>query len=319
MLDCILKTRYVYIMKQKPILLLNDFLHGKKPTTVNNQIDSFVHYCQWYKGKQNKTIRKSCTTTVKRNNSETITVPVHAERLIKMIMSTDYPTLMLYIRKCETFVATSTLRQHLKQLSSFAEYLIDVGVLTKNIFPAGVRRLPRSKVKANPTKYIDTSEVIRLLENETDLKWKAAMSLLFYTGMRRSELLKIDVSDVASDCSFIILRDTKNGTDRKQPVPEVVRPILRQHLASLNFMVPQVFRGNNAERMSKSMLYRYFKKHFGVGTHSARATVVTNLLRMGCDKKAIAEVVGHSSIHQIDTYDRQPSRAHITAELITYH
>jgi integrase len=67
--------------------------------------------------------------------------------------------------------------------------------------------------------FLDEADFLRLL-GELDLPLKAFGCCAYYVGMRRGEMLRLDLTDVDLDGGFIEIRKTKNKEARLVPIFE---------------------------------------------------------------------------------------------------
>ena len=68
------------------------------------------------------------------------------------------------------------------------------------------------------------------------------MSMVLYTGMRRTELFKLKWTDIDEQRGFIKIRDPKGGLDQKIPLNDAARDLLEEHPSIGS---PYVFPGRN--------------------------------------------------------------------------
>ncbi len=123
----------------------------------------------------------------------------------------------------ERRVSRSTQRQALNALSFFFRHVLKRELeLADDFRPARTgRRLPV---------VLSREEVARLLEA---LEGSAQLmaGLLYGTGMRLMELIRLRVQDVDFDRQMIVVRDGKGCKDRVVPLPQRYQEALRRHLA----------------------------------------------------------------------------------------
>lgn len=204
--------------------------------------------------------------------------------------------------------AYATIHKYIEYLAGFADYLMFLDILDTNIPDKVKKYIPKDPVQKRPTKCFTQEEIVQAMSSNVSALWKAVYALAFYTGMRVSEISKIQVADIAPDFSFVTLRMTKNKTDRVQPIPEAVRPILKTYSETRPnrsyFLV-----SHQGKQLKPISIYKHFKSKLGKAPHAARASVVTRLKLKGCDPKTIADFVGHRTIGEQNTYDKRENQA----------
>jgi integrase len=80
---------------------------------------------------------------------------------------------------------------------------------------------------------LSRAEVTAVLEHLAGHHWLIA-NLLYGSGLRLAECLRLRVKDLDLERKELIVRDGKGGKDRITVVPLTVLPHLRAHLAKLN-------------------------------------------------------------------------------------
>ena len=93
----------------------------------------------------------------------------------------------------------------------------------------GINALRAKKDKHLPV-VLTKSEVHRVLEQITDPEFRLQAKLLYGTGMRLLEGLRLRVKDVDFERCQITVRDTKGNEDRVTMLPLQLIPILHEHL-----------------------------------------------------------------------------------------
>ncbi|MBQ5985010.1 MAG: tyrosine-type recombinase/integrase [Bacteroidales bacterium] len=227
----------------------------------------------------------------------------------------------------ERKLGPSTVNQHLSVLSSFCRFLMREGVLESNPVslvsrPKIPKRLPEYYRKEVLDRYFaDTAWLIDEYAAFSDRKYylprlrRVIISILFGTGVRRAELISLQVGSL--DLSRNVLHVRGKG-DKMREIP-VIPSLCHEiciYLQSVDSMVeggrtgsaPLLVngRGNplNAEyvdRVVKSELGGY-----GItgrkSPHVLRHTLATDLLGEGADLNSIKEMLGHSSLAATQVY-----------------
>jgi integron integrase len=78
-----------------------------------------------------------------------------------------------------------------------------------------------------------TSEEVRQLLHTLEGTYRLMAQMLYGTGMRLLELLRLRVKDIDFDRGQIMVREGKGGKDRVTMLPEIVRGALQAHLAAV--------------------------------------------------------------------------------------
>jgi site-specific recombinase XerD len=225
--------------------------------------------------------------------------------------------------KCGVAVyADASIRRKIAVIRAFLWYLDRRGLIQNN--PFSKIRFSFRLVKRLPT-VLNLEQVEAILsvvtspcsKNKNIVKIKgirnlALIELLFYTGARIGELLKLDLSDVNLErgCAKI------NGKGRREriiyigcdPVLDAVRAHMNER-TKINCTTNALFLNNRGNRLSTSSaeaIIRNCAKAAAVTSrvtpHTFRHTMATMLLENGADLRAIQEILGHASISTTEIY-----------------
>ncbi len=131
---------------------------------------------------------------------------------------------------------------------------------------------------------------------------KTLILTLAYTGMRKSELLGLQVGDIDFNRHVILIRQGKGRRDRAIPMAERLVVPLREQCANKQAQL-KVFDGLNARsvyRVVNSLAKACRLEAFH--PHSLRHFFATALVERGANLKAIQELLGHESLETTSVY-----------------
>lgn len=202
-------------------------------------------------------------------------------------------------------LSSATIRRTLYGVSAFFEHLVDMEIIDSN--PAAPVDPP--KVKRTLPAVPSRSQCARLLEACETPAESAVIGLLLMAGLRRSEMLALDVADVAADLSAIRVRG-KGGHERAVPLCSELRDHLAAHLAVRETRSPALITNRVGERMQPTTFYRLFRRVLkraalagsGLTPHSLRHGFASELVRSGVDIATVSELLGHSNIATTSIY-----------------
>jgi len=209
----------------------------------------------------------------------------------------------------------STVARKLAAIRSFFQFCIKKKWLEDN--PAKVVATPKQE-KHVPS-FLSEDEMAQFLDlpqanQPLDLRDKAALELLYATGMRVSELAGLNLDDLNFSERLIRVR----GKGKK----ERLIPFGRKAVDSLTFYIrsrPQINKGNiedkalflnyRGERLSSRSVERIVDKYIRVtavrrkiSPHSLRHSFASHLLSRGADLRVIQELLGHESLATTQKY-----------------
>jgi len=213
---------------------------------------------------------------------------------------------------------TSVARK-LAALRTFFQFLVREGSVELN--PAKLVSTPRLEKKL-PV-HLSVEDAIRFIETpdtETDLgrRDRAILELLYGTGVRVSELTKLDVGDV--NFKEKLIRVT--GKRRKQRIVPFGDPALH---ALMNYLTVRnaflqkaspeerdsqaVFLNYQGTRITTRSVGRMVDKYIGIcagihniSPHALRHSFATHLLDSGADLRDIQELLGHARLSTTQIY-----------------
>lgn len=210
----------------------------------------------------------------------------------------------------------------LAALRTFFRYLCREGVLAKN--PARVLLSPRAERRIPPR--LDEALVSRIVEIEgrqdTDIRGRAVLELLYSTGIRCSELVGLDLPEV--DLSGRTLRVLGKGRkERLVPFGKAAAGALQQYLAIRSkggARTDAVFLGPGGRRLTDRAVREIVRRRVRelallqrVTPHTLRHAFATHLLERGADLRAIQELLGHASLSTTQRYTHVSTRQMLEA------
>ncbi len=207
-----------------------------------------------------------------------------------------------------------TINRKLSSLNSYYKYLMRLGKVDKN----PVQLLHAQKLPERLPAYLKEHETTHMLE-ELDFEQgfkgftdRMICSLLYQTGMRRSELLQLKEQDI--EWSLNQLRVLGKGNkERLLPIGPQLQQDIRDYIAEKrkleNYDSKYLLVLENGKQLYAGYVYRIVKSQLGSITslgkkspHVLRHTFATHLLNNGANIQAIKDLLGHSSLAATQVY-----------------
>jgi integrase/recombinase XerC len=235
-------------------------------------------------------------------------------RQIDHITIREWLSLLHNAQKKKTSVA-----RKLAALRTFFQFLVREGILEAN--PAKLVSTPRLEKKI--PNHLSVEDAIRFIETpdtETDLgkRDRSILELLYGTGVRVSELTKMNVGDV--DLRNKVVRVI--GKRRKERIVPFGDPALHSLLMYLtvrgNFLKnaplseqdsQALFLNYQGTRITTRSVGRMVDKYINIcagihniSPHSLRHSFATHLLDSGADLRDIQELLGHARLSTTQIY-----------------
>jgi integrase/recombinase XerD len=168
-------------------------------------------------------------------------------------------------------------------------------------------------------KVLNRGEVQKLLEQPrgtapTSLRDRALLELMYACGLRASEAIGIEISDV--DLELGVLRARGKGSkERVVPIGraavQAVRIYLERGRPPLvhGGIVAHLFVNFRGEPLTRQGLYKIVRRHATtagladrMSPHTLRHTFATHLLAGGCDLRSVQEMLGHADVATTQLY-----------------
>lgn len=203
------------------------------------------------------------------------------------------------------------IRAHYNSLRRFSKYLLN----THNIGLKVEVNLPKIKI----TKTILTqNEVKSLFDNTSDdvlgLRDKAMLAVYYSCGLRRSEGLALNTSDIDTTKQRLFIRKGKGLKERFTPFNQYTANIFDEYL---NYSRPYLnhhqndafFLSSNGNRITGTAMTERLKKLLdtagvdkAISLHSLRSSIATHLLQNGLNLNRVKVFLGHKSIESTEIY-----------------
>lgn len=210
-------------------------------------------------------------------------------------------------------VSNNTINRKISTLKSFYKFLqktkqIDLNPLIKH------KALKVEKRIQNPFSESEITKVISLLEEKDDfvsVRNRLIVELLYSTGMRRGELISIQLSDVALSGKLIKVIGKRNKERFVPLLASIIKTIeryleLRKEVVTTSRFLFITEKGN---KLYETFVYRVVNSYFSnVSTkekkspHLLRHSFATHLLNEGADLNSVKELLGHASLASTQVY-----------------
>lgn len=222
-------------------------------------------------------------------------------------------------------LTTRTVENYFAVLSTFYDYLAFESIVPSNpVLPIRKRYLRRYKDNdaSQERQLISVEDMAKLINSEMNIRNKAVLTLLAKTGIRRNELITLDVEDVDLVDMRIKLKPTAKRTNRIVFFDAETAFILRRWLmireGQNGLGCPALFLNHGGDRLQKhgvsdtvynaairvglhSPASEQMEEHFS--PHCCRHWFTTYLRRAGMRREFIQELRGDSRREAIDIYD----------------
>lgn len=275
---------------------------------MENEINAFISYLHNVKKMSNNTEMSY------RRDLEKVRLFLET-RGITDVRKVSAEDLQEYIGSLEEqHFAAATVSRNIASIKAFFHYLESEGILSEDI--SGVLKAP--KIEKKIPEILSMEEVVRLLEQPSgntpkEIRDKAMLELLYATGIRVSELISLQLTDVNMRTGSIICRD--RNKERIIPFGKAAKKALTKYLNGTreemleNKKADALFVNCSGQPMSRQgfwKLIKYYAKKADIKAditpHTLRHSFAAHLVENGADLKSVQEMLGHSDISTTQIY-----------------
>ena len=208
-------------------------------------------------------------------------------------------------------ISASSRARKLSAIKSFYKYLT---VRTKQLQENPVADLEYPKLRKSLPKYLTLDQSAKLLQAVSGPNEKrdyAILMLFLNCGIRRSELVGLNLSDVYDDRIRVV---GKGNKERFVYFGSSCRKAIDSYLVERNKVVltdnRALFGSRDKNRISVTAVHRLVKKALlqagldstQFSAHKLRHTAATMMLSGGVDVKTVQEVLGHENLNTTQIY-----------------
>ena len=228
-----------------------------------------------------------------------------------------YQKYLYYYRQANGEPLSPTSRcRYLTNLRQFFKWLTQQNYLLYN--PASELVLPKTTASLP---VVLTEEEVEALMEQPDvttpygLRDRAILEVFYSTGIRRTELCRLELSDLSLSRLTLFIREGKGGKDRLLPLGERAARWLTRYTHGvrpqllLDINEPALFLNDYGEPFRDSKLgdrvKRYLKKA-GIealgSCHLLRHAMATHMLENGAELRFIQAMLGHADFRATQVY-----------------
>ena len=160
---------------------------------------------------------------------------------------------------------------------------------------------------------------------------RAIIETLYGCGLRVSELINLNISDLFFEEGFIKVTG-KGNKQRFVPIGsltikyiEIYRKEIRNHQTIQSLAKDTLFLNRRGNGLTRAMIYHIVKEltekagiHKKISPHTFRHSFATHLLENGADLRAIQQMLGHESITTTEIYTHI-DKSYLSEVMNTFH
>lgn len=235
---------------------------------------------------------------------------------LDFLQNSNRDTILSYLNNLQVKGrAVSTISRNLAAIKSFYQYLVRERHLEKD--PAV--NLESPKLEKKLPKILSIAEVEELLKQPntsqpTGLRDKSMLELLYATGIRVSELINLNISDVNLDMGYIKCYG-KGSKERIVPLGSIAAKCAQEYINKgrpklvRTYEESSLFVNHHGNRLTRQGFWKIIKKYAleanitkDITPHTLRHSFATHLLENGADLRSVQEMLGHADISTTQIY-----------------
>ena len=262
--------------------------------------------------------------TIKQRDKDT-TVNSYSEDIYKYLeymesknissaLDISYNNLLNYLKYLDdNKYEVSSVARKIVSIKAFHKYLSEnykvIDISTKINTPRFYRKLPNILTIEEVDNLLDIK-----LDTPFDYRNKAMLELMYSSGVRVSELINLELSDIDLNNNYVRCFG-KGSKERIVPVGEYSSKYLSIYINEYrdsmkkSYYTEKIFLNNHGKEMTRQGFFKIIKKiakdkdiNKNITPHMLRHSFATHLLNNGADLRTIQEMLGHSSISTTQIY-----------------
>ena len=242
-------------------------------------------------------------------------------RFIASIRTSDLFDFLSYLANDRTVNPESSVPEYgispasrARKLSSIKSFFKYLTVRTKQLTENPAADLEYPKLRKSLPKYLtleQSAALLKAVSGQNQERDYAILMLFLSCGIRRSELVGLNLTDVYEDRIRVVGKGNKErfvyfGTSCRKAI-DAYLPIRQKMVLSDN---RALFGSRNSNRISTDAVHALVKKAFlkagldstQFSAHKLRHTAATMMLSGGVDVKTVQEVLGHENLNTTQIY-----------------
>jgi len=209
-------------------------------------------------------------------------------------------------------LSENSKRRMVSALRGFYKFLMFDGHISKN--PAEDLDAPQKGFYL--PKFLNQTEIENLLlvpdvSQETGLRDRAILELMYACGLRVSEAVDLKIADVELDAGILTCKGKGNKT-RKIPIGTSAVEWLKSYLAvrrrKENTEIRNLFVTALGRPLNRQVIFNFIKEYAekiglkDVSPHTLRHSFATHLIQNAADIRSVQQMLGHADISTTQIY-----------------
>ena len=235
---------------------------------------------------------------------------------IKSLNSVEYDDVRNYIAfLTKNKQRPSSINRNISSIKKFHLYLLDNEIVSNN--PSDL--IESQKNRRNFPDTLSVEEINKILDSVEgngviDIRNKSILSLLYSSGLRVSELVNLELSNIFLDQDYLKIIG-KGKKERLVPIGLKAKKQLIYYIdksrnnISSSYSKGYVFLSYRSKKLTRMAVFNIIKKYTvlssiskKVSPHTFRHSFATHMLEGGADLRVVQELLGHENINTTEIY-----------------
>lgn len=275
-------------------------------TTFELKVRSYLQFCRTEKGLAQNTLQSY--------RRDLVQLGAFLEK--RPLSSVTIDTLRSYLDSLrKTGLSNRSVARKVATLRGFFGFLLEEGEIVSN--PTELLSAPQ--IGSSLPKYLDATALEHVLEapdenSPTGLRDRAMLDLLYATGLRVSELIKIRIADL-DELEGMLRVIGKGNKQRLVPIGKEALASVGRYAAGPRSQLlkgrvsPYLFVTARGTAMTRQAFWKLLRSHGkaagifrNLSPHVLRHTFATHLLEGGADLRSVQVMLGHADIGTTQIY-----------------
>ncbi len=222
----------------------------------------------------------------------------------------------------EARIGARSVARKLSALRMFFDYINELHGTPNPILDIALPKIENKLPSCVTEEHI--AHLLRVADSDTSrtgVRNRVMLYLMYVTGMRVSELIKLHIDDIMFETGFVLVRG-KGGRERHVPLPSAMRDLLRDYLEVSHpnvhthkkkgivspYLFPTVYAGVS-KPLSRQAFWALLKDIWAktgieqaFSPHVMRHSLATHLLKGGADLRSLQLILGHENLATVQVY-----------------
>ncbi|MFC3038985.1 site-specific tyrosine recombinase XerD [Virgibacillus xinjiangensis] len=293
---------------------------------LNEALNDFFHYLQIERGLSENTLK-----SYKRDLDKYIKYVEKIEQKTSWNQVTRHVIIGFLHWLKDDGKSSATISRHISSIRAFHQFLIREQIVNQD--PSLHIETPRKERKLPDVLSMKDIDELLSIKGKSPLaiRNQAMLELLYATGLRVSELISLNVSDLHLTMGFVQCLG-KGGKERIVPIGKTAEKSILTYLEEARGLLVKrrpyentLFVNHHGKPLSRQGFWKILKaaaREAGIEKtitpHTLRHSFATHLLENGADLRIVQEMLGHVDISTTQVYTHV-TKSRLTDVYKTFH